>query len=378
MTGSLIKWVTLLLLLVGCRDPYKPDLLSADVSYLVVEGVMSAGGRPTVIRISRTFLLDDTARLRPETGALVQVESEDGLKQNLFMQLPGEYRSEALLMDISKRYRLLINTVDGSHFESDYVEVKTAPPIDSIGWARTVDGVQIYVNAFDPGGSTQYYMWDFGETYEIHSNYYSYYVFDEDDQYVRPRQMPEEEVFYCWKYDSSHSILINSSARLQEDRIEQGPIEFIFNGDERLAVRYSILLRQYAISKEAYAYLDIMRMNTEELGSVFGPMPAETRGNIRCVERPNEQVIGFAMASTATERRQFISKDELGGWDFRMNCPVDTVPADEARDRFSGGGLIPYDAIIGLLGNPVSWLASYPFCVDCTRRRGRLEKPSYW
>ena len=365
-----------LVLFTACREKYEPDIISSDQSYLVVEGILNAGAGSTSIRLSRSFKLDDTARLEWVSGAKVEVEEENGPKQILQMQEPGIYRIAALNMNAGSRYRLLITTTDGSGYQSDFVQPKQAPPVDSIGWTRTAEGLQIYANAFDPTGNTQYYLWDFGETYEIHSTYYSNYIFDEDDHYVRERRMPQEEVFFCWKYDSSHRIIINTSVNLQEDRMYQAPIEFIGNGDERLAVRYCMLLRQYAVSKEAYEYLNLMRSNTENLGSVFGPMPSEARGNIRCVSRPEEPVIGFVMASTIAEKRQFISSNEIGGWPFGMNCPTDTVLLRDAVLRFEGGGVMPYE-YLEIDGGAV-YLSSYPFCVDCTRRGGALQKPSFW
>ena len=74
-----------LVLFTACREQYEPDIISSDQSYLVVEGVLNAGAGGTSIRLSRTFKLDDTARLEWVNGADVEVEEENGPKQLLQM-----------------------------------------------------------------------------------------------------------------------------------------------------------------------------------------------------------------------------------------------------------------------------------------------------
>ncbi len=61
----------------ACKEVYKPAIISASNAYLVIEGVLNTGAGPTSIRLSRTFKLDDTARLKGELNAQVTVEGKD-------------------------------------------------------------------------------------------------------------------------------------------------------------------------------------------------------------------------------------------------------------------------------------------------------------
>lgn len=364
----------------SCRDPYRPEINSTNHSYLVVEGVMNAGNRPTTIRLSRTFMLADTARLRYETGAEVMVESRQGDVEILAMREPGQYVSDNLHLEMDQEYRLHIRTDNGDEFESDFVKPQTAGPIDSIGWKLAGPGLVIYVNANNPSPDSRHYMWDYGETYEIASYYYASLIYDEDDFRVRKRRFPQEQVYQCWKYDSSKNIWLGSTANLASNTLFETPVAVFGTGDEKLSVRYSILLRQYALTEEAYSYLSLMKKNTEDIGTIFDPQPSDIRGNIRCVNRPLEPVIGFAMASTVQERRKFISKSEIGNWTYVQYCPPDTVKVEDVVLTFKGGGLMPYDALPpGTEPELASaFLASYPVCVDCRARRGSLQRPAFW
>lgn len=370
--------IGILVIGIACRDPYRPDILSSGHSFLVVDGMLIAGVAPTTIRLSRTFQLDDTARIQWETGASVFVESSGGSVRQLTMHAPGYYKTDDLQIDMNQEYRLRIETTDGSEYLSEYVVPKTVPAMDSIGWKRNANGVEVYVNSFDPSGNTRYYRWDYDETYEISSRYFSYFIYE--DSAVRERILPDEQVYTCWKYDSSKSIVLGSTVRLSEDRLFEAPVAFFPAGDEKLSVRYSILLRQYAISKEAYEYLDLMKKNTESIGTIFDAQPSELKGNIRCVNRPEEQVIGFVMASTFHERRKFISNSEIGPWTFQQNCPWDTIKAAEVVEQLEGGWQQAYQAVYSEINPTVitGYLVSYSTCVDCRERKGSLDKPSYW
>src|SRR5690606_35363898 len=109
------------------------------------------------------------------------------------------------------------------------------------------------------------------------SYYFSEFIYEND--LVRPRVFPNEDVSVCWKYANSSTILLGSSAKLQSAVISEKPLTTIPAGHEKLAKRYSILVKQYAIDKKAYEFYSLMKKNTESLGSIFDPQPSEIRGN---------------------------------------------------------------------------------------------------
>src|SRR5690606_11887431 len=143
----------------------------------------------------------------------------------------------------------------------------------------------------------------------------------------------------------SANILIASSAKLQSDRIAEAPLLQIPTGSEKLGWRYSILVRQYALDKNAYEFYDLMKKNTESIGTIFDPQPSEIRGNFTCITNPEEPVIGHVTASTVTEKRIFINSTEVSDWVFVENCPVQEVTTDSVVYYLVGGGYILYEAV---------------------------------
>jgi hypothetical protein len=359
----------------GCKEVYKPAILSSPESWLVVEGVLNASAAPTSIRLTRTFKLDDTARVRAERNAVVTVEGKDNTTRNLLMTGDGIYTSPDLQLVINNEYRLRIQTANGKEYLSDYVIAKKTPVIDSVGFQREAKGVTIFSNARDESNNTRYYRYEFDETWEIRSFFNSVY------KYVNGmvlHRTPADNVSVCWKHNSSSRIILWSTAALKSDIVYRAPLVFIPNGDERLAVRYSVMVRQYALDKHGYEFYDQMRRNTETLGTVFDAQPSEIRGNIRSVADPTELVIGYVSASTIEEQRYFIERIQVPDWRFMEDCPELVVINDpeEIRRAYEGGGSI-YNAV-SVNGFISHYQISKAECVDCTERGGSVVKPVFW
>ena len=358
----------------ACRERYNPPIISSAEAYLVVEGVLNAGTGPSTIRLSRSFKLDDSARLRGEKNAQVLVEGKDNVTRQLAMSGDGFYTSPNLNLSIGGEYRLRIITANGKEYLSDYVIAKKTPAIDSLGFKQDENGVEIYVNAHDDLNNTRYYRWDYDETWEIRTFYHSNYKYV--NGVVLPRG-PGDDVSICWKYATSTRIILGSTARLQSDIVFRAPLTFISNGSEKLDVRYSIFVRQYALDKQGYEFYEMMKKNTEDIGTVFDPQPSEIKGNIKCVSNPGELVIGYVSAAVIEEKRFFISTNELARWHFEQDCPKHDIPnhPDSIRDAYAGGGSI----FTQIFPNGVGRYEVAPIrCVECTARGGSLIRPSYW
>lgn len=361
----------------ACRDPYNPGIISSPDFYLVVEGVLNAGQGPTSVRLSRTYKMDDSARLRGEVNAQLVVEGKDNTTRQLTMTGDGIYTSPNLNLDLNQEYRLRIVTSNGKEYLSEYIAVKKTPAIDSLGFRQDENGVQVYVNTHDDSNNTRYYRWDYDETWEIRTYYHSEYKYVND--VVTPRSSADD-VSVCWKYDFSKNIILGSTASLQSDIVFRAPVTFMGNGNEKLAVRYSILLRQYALDKQGYEFYEMMRKNTEAIGTVFDPQPTEIKGNIRCTTDPGEVIIGYISAAVIEEKRFFISSSQLDRWRFFQECPEEMVKnhPDSIRDAYAGGGSI-YNALFSpMTGRITYYYASHKRCVECPARGGSLIKPSYW
>lgn len=365
--------VLFLIALIGCKERFEPNLPSLDKRYLIVEGFINSGNGPTQIKLSRSSPIDTAKNFRPELNAIVQVEGEDNSTQLLSAMSNGLYSAGTLSLKNNIKYRVRIKTKEGKEYLSEFVRVKTTPPIDSVSWKEENGGITVYVDTHDPQNETRYYRWEYDETWEIRSHYDA--AFRYVNGVVRPRLPNDPETNICWKYGQSNSILIGSSAKLASDVIHLSPIVSVPYRDERTGWRYSVLVRQYAIDKEEYEFLSQMKKNTESLGTIFDPQPSALSGNIRCVTDTKEMVIGYINATSEVEKRFFVRSDEISGPRFSMGCRSDTIKIGDILKYVPS--VLPHTSVLDDMGIPYAYLVSVPPCVDC-RTRGSNIKPTYW
>ena len=376
----LIKGLQIALILIlffSCRKPYNPEVTTVNSNVLVVEGMINVGTDSTILKLSRTQPIGDKIKNKPEVGAIVTVESDANEKFILSEKTQGRYVSPGLNLPKTKKYRLSIKTARGVTYLSDFVEVKVTLPIDSINFEAKPDGVQIYVNTHDNSNNSRYYKWDYVETWEFYSAFYSNLIWQNGA--VRQRDMINNNISKCWLSNSNQPITIASSAKLEKDVIYNSPLTFIKSDSEKIGNKYSILVKQYALTKEAYEFWENLKKNTESLGSVFDPQPSQISGNIRNVANPGEPVIGYISAGTYAEKRIFITKSQLPPW--RVPYPPyctspDTIRPSQYKAKFEFGDNIPLEER-EIEGWGLVILSSVPACVDCTLR-GSNKQPVFW
>ncbi|WDF78055.1 DUF4249 domain-containing protein [Mucilaginibacter sp. KACC 22773] len=369
----------------GCRKPYNPPAILAPNSYLVVEGVINSGADSTVITLSKTVNLSETPSSTLLSNATVTVEADGGAIYPLqaSMSNPGKYIAVGLNLDNTKKYRLHI-TASGNKYLSDYVAVKATPPIDSITYKITEKGLQINSNTHDVTNNTRYYRWAYEETWRFHARFNSGLIVKNGEVVFRGN---DEQIYYCYAGDKSSNIVLASSSKLLQDVISQNPVTLIQSNSEKLGIRYSILLKQYALTKEGYAFWENIKKNSEQLGSIFDPQPSEIKGNIHNVTNPAEPVVGYLSVTNVQTKRIFISNNDLPlTWQPQVDafCQIDSVlfanphnGANDVQNQIVNGGLIPISTISKDGFHVIGYTASTVECTDC-RVRGQVTAPPFW
>ena len=369
------KLFYIIILFASCKDVYNPSLKNQGYNYLVVEGNIVAGGDSTFVHLTRTTTVSDSSTVQPELSAVVKVEGQSGEVYQLQEEGNGFYFSAPLNINPAENYRLHIFTSNGREYASDYVPVKQTPPIDSVSWTLDQNtGVNIYVNTHDATGSSQYYRWQYVETWEHRPKYSSDLIYDASIRNVRLRQ-PYEQIYRCWNVNTSGEIIIASTAGLSSDVVYQKQLTNIPYGSTKINRVYSILVTQYALTKEAYEYWDNLKKNTEDLGSIFDPQPFADYGNMHSITDPTEPVLGYISACSASEQRIYIDWSQVA-WPFPTQTCEDTTVAPALIDSvFSRSYYIPIDYV---LSPPGAVFGSSAECVDCRLTGGGTTvKPSY-
>ncbi|MGL6268476.1 MAG: DUF4249 domain-containing protein [Chitinophagaceae bacterium] len=366
-----IRLIMVIMLFLSCVKPFEPPVISALNSYLVVEGVVIPGSDSSKITLSRSRNLTDTTSFIPENTASVRIVSKLGQAYQLTPKGKGLYTG-LLNLSPGQQYQLRINTSDGSQYESDFESVVITPPIDSLTWKEEND-VSIFVNTRDPQNNTRFYRWEYSETWEYHSYYESIVGFKNGSLYYLDSS---EKKFACWDSVYSDKVIIGASEQLTEDIITNLPVTTVPNGSDKMSVRYSILVKQFGLSRGAYNFWQEIKKNGTQVGGLFDPLPSQLIGNIRCLSNPAEPVIGYFSMATIQTKRLYILNSQITNWKnkkYDSFCTPILTSADSASNYLWDPKLAPAYFITG------GGLAiANVFCVDCRLQGGINRKPVYW
>ncbi len=379
--------VFMMLLLSACVKPYDPPAIKASNNYLVIDGVINTGNNGvTTVVLSRSKNLSDTVSFIPELNAKIKIVSGAGVIYNLVdSNNLGKYASQPLHLNTADQYKIQITTANGHQYQSAFVIPKTTPSIDSISWNQDLinNGVNIKVSTHDPENATKYYRWDFVETWQHNTKEIAQWV--NVNGYIHSLGIDflndPLQIHQCWTTNASPKIVVGNSTGLAKDIISLQSLHFIPFNDERLTIRYSVLVSQYALSQEAYNYWQLVQNNSQNLGSLFDLMPSQLTSNITCISDPTEQVIGYVSASSIQQKRLFISNSEVNNWIKQLpgfECSsqlIDTDPADFRIYKYADTSYAPWY----FTGNNIPYLVIIKkSCVDCRVKGGTNAKPNFW
>jgi hypothetical protein len=382
------KTIILLFVITGCREKYVPNVSQPLTGYLVVDGFINSDVGPTTITLSRTTKLSN-GLIQYETNAQVSVVGKLNTTPVLLPETTqkGIYSVAQLTLNPADQYRLRIITNNGKEYLSDFSAVRKTPNIDSISWVQENDGVHIYGSTHSTQEPVGFYQWKFDETWAIHSTYTTrlkvYYDAKGVPDHVGYRDSSNRaddlSMFYCWKNDTSKNVLVTSTQKLTQNTVALFPLRFIRRNAEEIGVRYSMNAHLYSISKENHKFLELLRKNTELLGSIFDAQPSENLSNVRSTSNPSETVIGFIEVTEEKTVRIFIDQQQVLNWNYRQGCPIEDkiknspplnisptyTPTQVSMWNFNNSSLIDCVYIAPTI------------CVDCTLR-GYNKKPSFW
>lgn len=319
--GKVIDLITIgvfFLSIVSCIDEY--DFESTEFqSALVVEGTITDQEETQRIMVSRTFPLD-TVLMSGVSGATVSVSDSNGSTFSFSEVSDGEYHSNSPFAAVpGLSYTLNITTPGGEQYQSEAMPVPAQTTIENLYAERDFldDGAQegmfIYVDSYDPSGQSNYYRYEYEETYKIIAPNWT----GLDAYIVSPLPFPavatrpkEREEQICYATIPSNNIIQLSTTEFGEDRVSKFPVRFIDRENYILSHRYSILVKQYVQSRAAFAYYETLESMSGSENFFAQLQVGFLEGNIRNVSNPDEDVIGFFQVSTVSEQRIFFNYDD--------------------------------------------------------------------
>lgn len=403
-----IKWIIAFLFIVvanSCIDPYKPGITNYN-SFLVVEGLITNENSSYKINLHRTTKEKNSV---PEkvNDANVYILSEDGISTHLRNIGGGAYITDSASFTgaVGKNYTLQILTIDGKEYRSDECMMLPVAPIDSVYYEKgeeisgnlgeSFPGLKILLNSANTNnGNNQSFRWTFEEAWKflvpIPQRYKCKMVLNAETYLFE--QVPVKEI--CWRRSQSEEIITNSIQPGQKNFIDRQEIHFIDPvKSDRLTQQYSILVKQYSISKKECDFWNDLKKVNDSGGDIFASLPYTVISNVHNVNNVAEKVLGYFEVSAVSRKRIFITADDLDQFylpKYKNNCIEIAKSPDDWPIQFTKAPVTFYDiyykimyeyTFIMPLFNPDKTLRKLvfatPACSLC-ELSGLTSKPDFW
>lgn len=387
---AMLVCVGLLSFLMHCIDPVDIDI-PEQAPLLVVDGLITDKPGPYFVRLSESSQLNEF-QVNPVAGAQLVIEEEGGGSASLTEIEPGYYLTDSLDIrgEVGKRYRLVVSFGADRNYQSDWIQLKAAPPIGDIyyefGFLSNeripVQGANLFLDTRDPENKTRFYRWEYEETWIHIAPFASGLLFLGNGETEQGPAFP-----LCYNSARSNNIFIASSVSNTEDVISKFPIKTVSGFGSELRYRYSFLAKQYAMDESEFLFWKSVQEANENTGTLFDRQPQSTTGNMIRLENNDEPVLGFFSVSGYAEKRIFIERQDLPleaviGEQYIQTCFIgsDTFfpPLETERDVFNAinGGFVFFN----FYRNPdiAGWIVSTKGCTDCREAGGTIEKPDFW
>ncbi|MBN2638504.1 MAG: DUF4249 domain-containing protein [Bacteroidales bacterium] len=366
----------------SCIDSYTPKIDANDISKYVVIGEVNNNQTEQTVTISLTSSANDPKYI-PVIGCSVNIEDKNGNVFNFIDQGNGEYSGDIdqSFMTPGSSFKLNIKTPDGETIESDYDQMNPVANIDTIYYkikdqlgitpGDIIHGIQFYLNVKDIPNESKYFKWNVYETWEYHTKYPVEWYYDGTMHHVFP---PDSSKMICWRTLKVPEIYTLNSSNVSGNTYNSFPINFVSNRTNKLAIEYSLLVEQEALSKEAYEFWDKMRINISNSGGLYESQPMLIQGNIHNVTNPAKEVLGFFSAVCSVSKRIFVNNVQIQ-LNYTDYCSFDTL---KIPLRY----IQPYEYPVYFMpdgyNNRPSFVIYRGECVDCLLFGGTNVKPSYW
>jgi len=383
-----LRSILLLILCSRCIEPFSPAINPQSYDLLVVDGFIDSDGTASV-KLSRTMHLDGAGRTPIETGAFVAIVSSSGETFDLIETDSSIYRAANITVEVQSTYSLRIRTRNGAEYRSNDVQIHKTPEIESIDYNVSARGDELEIRTTskdDNPGATGFYLFEGYETYEYHAPFFSGYKFINKTPIQRTG---EEQVYVCWRESQTPTTIVNTNV-LSVNTISAQRLVNISRSSQKIAIRYSILVRQRSISEEEYAFRDQLLKSTEQLGSLFSVIPGAVTGNVHSITNPGEYVLGYFRGQELKQKRLFIDVQSLPlgfsafpGFDCQIDgtCRLDMPPSGPhicVEVSHLSDETIITNVVNDARGNPVQYLFVTPECGDCTAAGGTTVRPAFW
>jgi hypothetical protein len=369
-------------LFTSCVDEYWP-VLDKYENLLVVDGYISNEPGPYTVILSMSSKLDERQNI-PVTNASVVIMDDQGGSETLTEIDPGTYitSSTGIQGTIGRQYKIKIITSGGKNYESGFEEIKNPVEIDTVfpeveyhaldNLTHNRVGYQFYLNTASAVSDTNYYLARLEATYEYRADFLITLVYDGT---LRPFTN-SDSLQTCWRTYKVQEIFSYTDKNQSEPAVTDVPLNYVDTETRELAIRYSLLVKQFTLSETAYKFWNSIKEQNSNQGGLYNTQPYQIRGNLVNTSDPEEPVLGYFMVAGVAKRRIFVTPDMLPVTFYYPVCVLGQQDYESMSSVFlSNPSDWPIYVTTDDFGTPA---LPAPECMDCRKSGGTIVKPDFW
>ena len=305
--------------LTGCIDELNIDTEERR-NILVVEGGITSEFGPHKVTLTKSAkygsILEDD--IKKELNATLWIRNEEGDQVFLTESSPGTYYTPAdFKAKVGSDYTLSITLANGERYVSSKESVLPVPEIDSliVIWKKQPSlsdiqfssGMEIYSQWDDPEDEQNFYLWKTSGVYKINTRPD---LHTGRDFFGNPFPDPKDCCAECYIYESFSGLNIFKDNLTNGNTITE-KVGYIDDDGGRFMNRYMVILEQRSLTKSAFQFYDLLQNQLSIEGNIFDPPPAKIGTNIINLDNPDEDVIGYFVASDVSRDSVFIDNGQI-------------------------------------------------------------------
>lgn len=317
--------IVFMIAIASCIDPFEVSSLMPE-GLINIEAFITSTPQVQQIRISRAGIYgpEIVGRNLPIRSAVVLVKDDLGNVERFFeSQEAGVYQSSSdFSAKVGRSYNLDITLSEGERLVSLPERVTAVPQMDSVTYSavRTPStdpmndetGVQVLGHFQDPADEQNFYYWKMLES--------DFVLIAEPELFSLPPThptcprcpAPKACCARCFHKEIPRPANINTVEDSDfNGKYQSRVIAYVRDNGLRFKETYRLDIEHMSVSAEGHRYLKLSDQQLRLTGSVFDPPPANIRGNVINLNRPEEQVLGYFFASDVQLLRVYIHRDRL-------------------------------------------------------------------
>jgi len=377
-----ISFVTFLIFN-ACEERYFPDIDPKYENILVVDGMITSGPGPYTVKLMSSLQLSE-AETTPLSGFHVIINDDFGNTETLTESGPGTYVTDlnGIQGTPGRSYQIKIQSPNGNSYQSDFELMNQAIAIDTLYpklefkqdpyLIHDMAGYQFYVDTEPSDVDSVYFFWRLTHTYQYQADFIIRWIYDGA---LRP-YTNSDSLRTCWNTYRVKNIFTFNTEGLTASSLHGFPLNYVSTETRFLSIRYSLLVDQMTISKNAYGYWNSIDEQNTDAGELYSKQPYQIRGNLYNPNNPDELVLGYFMVAGSASKRIFVDRPDPP---VQMHYPICTL---SEADYLNFGTLWltkesewPLFATFDVNGGNA---LPNQECLDCRLSDGTIAKPDFW